>query len=194
MDTVIGTLIALVTFFAFPAFQYLLLKRLSEKEGTPELWYLPQFKVFRLVIRNIPGNRALFDIKTRGLARKVVPRSQDISVATYMDELLVEQDDLFLFPGTDQVILSFRLDADEEQRIWIVASDKLGQERKRIALAQLDVLICDYSATVQNVLNFNIRLQKRAEIRKASLERIWQAVRDKPVEASFPLDRVRSVG
>jgi hypothetical protein len=54
--------LALAAFFAFPAIQYLLLKRFARNEGQPELWYLPKYS-FRLVIRNIPGKRALSDLK-----------------------------------------------------------------------------------------------------------------------------------
>lgn len=55
MGEVLQQLLALVTFFAFPTFQYLLLKRYARRQGDPQLWYLPAHG-FRLVVRNI-GDR-----------------------------------------------------------------------------------------------------------------------------------------
>ena len=58
-DTFLGQFLALFTFFAFPAIQYIILKRFSKEHGKPELWYLPTFG-FRLVIRNIPNKKNSF--------------------------------------------------------------------------------------------------------------------------------------
>jgi hypothetical protein len=52
LKELISQLLALAAFFAFPAIQYLLLKRFARNEGQPELWYLPKYG-FRVVIRNI---------------------------------------------------------------------------------------------------------------------------------------------
>lgn len=57
-----GQLAALVTFFAFPVVQFLMLRRFAHKEGQPELWYLPSYSL-RLVIRNIPRNGTLSEIR-----------------------------------------------------------------------------------------------------------------------------------
>src|SRR6266852_1332770 len=89
---VLVQLLALVTFFAFPAFQYLLLKRYSKHEGRPELWYLPAYG-FRLVVRNIPGKKTLSEIKYRALIRDVVQAGPGSSVATWNDRILLERED-----------------------------------------------------------------------------------------------------
>lgn len=96
MEFFLGQLAALVTFFAFPAFQYWLLKHTAKNEGNPELWYLPKYG-FRLVIRNLPRKKSLSNIRYRVLVRTVVPPSAGSSVATYQDILLVEKDDFFCF-------------------------------------------------------------------------------------------------
>jgi len=71
IEIILSQLIALLTFFAFPIFQYFILKKLTKKECNPELWYLPDFG-FRLVIRNLPGKRFLTDIKYKSFLREVV--------------------------------------------------------------------------------------------------------------------------
>src|ERR1022692_161893 len=103
-----GQLLALAAFFAFPAIQYVLLKIASRRKGRPELWYLPAFG-FRLVIRNLPYRRTLTDIRYRTFVRKTVPSSAGSSVRTLNDQQLLSREDMVLFPGTDQVLLSFRL-------------------------------------------------------------------------------------
>jgi hypothetical protein len=190
LDTAIGQFLGLVTFFAFPAFQYLSLKLFAKNEGHPQLWYLPKFG-FRLVIRNLPGKRTLSDIKHRALLRKVITSSSGASVATYQDELLLERDDFFLFPGNDQVLVSFNLDGKDDA-LYFVLTDKLGKEKKRILLDDFDRLICDYVATVENTLNFDIKLAKRAEMESTTLRSIWKKL--KAQECSFPIDRIRNVG
>ena len=66
VNEILTQLLALVTFFAFPATQYLLLKRYSRREGRPDLWYLPAYG-FRLVVRKIPGKKTLSNIRYRAL-------------------------------------------------------------------------------------------------------------------------------
>lgn len=189
LDVAIGQLLGLVAFFALPAVQYFSLKAFAKKEGLPELWYLPRYG-FRLVIRNLPGKRALSDIKQRALLRRTIPPSSNVSVATYQDELLVEREDFFLFPGTDQVLVSFKLEGSDDT-LYFVLTDKLGQEKKRVSFENFDGLICDYVATVENVLNFDVKIAKRAEMKSSTLRSIWNGLKEQ--ECSFPLDRIRNV-
>ena len=123
-------LVALAAFFAFPAIQYILLRRFSRREGAPELWFLPKYG-FRLVIRNIPGKRTLSELKTRVMLRTIVSASEGASVAAFMDEVLLTHEDFFLFPGTDQTLVSFRLERAASDSIDFIFSDKLGIEKKR---------------------------------------------------------------
>src|SRR5947208_1912824 len=97
-------LLALIAFFAYPAIQYMLLKMHSRREGRPEIWYIPAYKHFRLVIRNIPGNKTLSDIKYRVIIRDVVLPHDGCSVTTWPDQVLLEREDFFLFPESDQLL------------------------------------------------------------------------------------------
>jgi hypothetical protein len=189
----ISQLLALVAFFAFPAIQYLLLKRFARNEGQPELWYLPKYG-FRLVIRNIPGKRALSDLKYCARLRKIIPASEGSSVLTYEEDVLTREDDFFLFPGSDQLILSFRIGGESATNLEFLLTDKLGREMRRVPFANIDVLITDYTATLENLFNFNVKLAKRAAIKVASLRNIWLEVEKNNVEQQFAIDVVRIVG
>jgi len=186
-------IIALAVFFLSPAIQYVLLKNFSKNEGKPQLWYLPRYG-FRLVIRNLPGKRILSDLKYRTVLRLTIPRSEGSSVATYQDYTLVEQDDFFLFPGNDQVLLTFRLEGAQEDNIDFILTNKLGKEKKRISLSKFDRIISCYTANVENILNLDIKIGKQAEIKTTSLIRIWKSIQEEDVESRFEIDRIRDVG
>ena len=191
-ETAIGQFVALVAFFAFPAIQYLSLKWFSRNEGHPQLWYLPATG-FRLVIRNLPRKRTLSAIKYRALLRSVVRHSPN-SVATFEDQMLVQNEDFFVFPGTDQILVCFQLRGKRDSDIDFVLTDKLGNEKKKIPLSDFDRLICDYTATLENAFSFNIRLSKRAEVTVESLKQMWTDLQTDNSEGSYEIDRIRSVG
>ncbi len=188
----LAQLSALVAFFAFPAIQYLMLKRFARNEGTPELWYLPSYG-FRLVIRNLPGKRTLSDIRQRAVLRTIIAANKGSSAATLHDDILSDRRDFFLFPGTDQILLSFQIQGDSEGSLSFVVTDKLGHELNRVPIVSFGKLICDYNATVNNPLNFRIKLAKRVEIEAASLKSFWRQIQKENVEQEFALDRVREV-
>lgn len=100
MEFILGQVVALVTFFGFPALQYLLLKKFPRREERPELWFLPRWGC-RLVVHNITGKKKLSDIRYRALLRRRIPAGDGSSVATFEDQAILERDDFFLFPGTD---------------------------------------------------------------------------------------------
>src|SRR3954471_24440445 len=104
LDALIAQIIALAAFFAFPAFQYLLLRLQCRRDGTAELWYLPDYG-FRLVIRNLPGKKTLTSIQYRIFLRSEIPASEGASVKTFSDTPLLDHTDFFLFPETDQILL-----------------------------------------------------------------------------------------
>ena len=190
---VIDQLLALLAFFFFPIIQYLWLKYRSKNEGRIKLWYLPAYG-FRLVIRNLPRRHTLSDIKYRVLMRKVVSPSTGATVATLIDTPVHEKEDFFLFPGNDQILLSFQIKGEAQDKLIFTITDKLGNEQETIPLAEFERIICDYSATLNNLFNFNMRLAKRGEISSATLKTLWQKVRSTPHEDEFAIDRVRNVG
>src|SRR5262249_15047479 len=166
-EFVFAQVVALVTFFAFPAFQYVLLKRFARQEGRPELWYLPRWG-FRLVIHNMSGKKKLSDIRHRALLRNTLPAGYGSSVKTFVDQMLLERDDFFLFPGTDQVLLSFKV-VDEVEGVFLVLTDKLGTELNRFLVTPEHQLIVDYVANIENFFNFDVRLAKRARLYGTSM-------------------------
>lgn len=184
--------VALITFFAFPAIQYIVLRRYTRREGEPQLWFLPAYG-FRLVIRNMSGARAFSELKTRATLRTIIPSRDGASVHTFMDDILVDREDFFLFPGNDQTVVSFRLERSSGDDLHFVVTDKLGAERKRVSIDSFQKLVCDYTANIENMLNFDIKMSKRAELTSKTLRDIFEQVQASPVEQSFPLSRVRDV-
>jgi hypothetical protein len=178
-----------VTFFAFPAVQFVLLKRFARREGRPELWYLPRFG-YRLVIHNISGRKVLSELRYRTILRHYIPSGDGASVITLQDTTLDEEENMFLFPGTDQVLLSFRVEVDGSQLV-LIHTDKVGADLARFPIADQDRLITDYIANVENLFNFDIRLAKRAELKGTTIRTMAQ-LREK--EQELPLDRIRDVG
>ena len=80
-----------------------------------------------MVIHNITGKKKLSEIRYRALLRHRIPAGDGSSVVTFDDEMLLEED-FFLFPGTDQVLLSFRIERVPDGLVF-VHTDKLGSEK-----------------------------------------------------------------
>ncbi len=192
-EALLGQLGALVAFFAFPAVQYIFLRRLARGEGKPELWHLPQYG-FRLVIRNLPRRRTLSNIKYRALIRTVVPANEGSSVATWQDHILVQREDFFLFPGSDQVLVCFRLERDPLASLVFVYTDKLGTELGRLPVDDKTVLVADFTGTLENLFNFDIAIGRRAEVNGKRLSEIAAALAADADEQCFEVSRVREVG
>ncbi len=117
-------------------------------------------------------------------------------MGTLDDKLLLSRTDFFVFPGVDETILCFTLEASDDDitAVNLVQTDKLGEPFCSIPLSQIDRLICDYVATIQNYFNFNVRIAKRVELRSESLMGLWRAVGHNNREGQHSFDRVRHVG
>jgi hypothetical protein len=187
-------LLAFITFFAFPAVQYLLLKRYARREGEARLWYLPAYG-FRLVMSNIDRKSTFSEIRYRTFIRDAVPAGPGSSVKTWRDELLLERDDFFLFPGGDQLLATFRLECLAAGDLVLVGTDKLGKELSRHPIPKGAALIADYSATLENFFNFDIRVARRVEFGYERLHEACTEVLASPhEEVSFEPSRIRPVG
>jgi hypothetical protein len=192
-----GQWLALVTFFLFPVIQYCILWVASRRKGQPELWYLPAYG-FRLVIRNLPHKKILTDIKYRIIVRSLIPGSEGSSVATLVDRPVLANEDMVLFPKTDQILLSFNLrdnnNASQETRpLVLVVTDKTGSENSSVPLSLEDRLLCDYTATIHNPFSFNVQTGKRVEIDGDRILEIYEEVKKANVEQRFTLSRVRNI-
>jgi hypothetical protein len=193
-DQVIGQFLAIAAFFAYPAFQYVTLKIFSRRGGEPELWYLPDFG-FRLVIRNLPHKRTLTDIRSQVFRRHVIHGTPGSSAATLIDDEILKRETMVLFPGTDQILLSFKL-ADpgpDTTGVRLQITDKLGSVMSEMVIEPEDRLISDYVATIQNPLNFDILMGKRIEIHGSSLRKILTEIRASGAERQFSIDRIRNI-
>ncbi|MBD2057800.1 hypothetical protein H6F88_17535 [Oculatella sp. FACHB-28] len=185
LGQVVSQLIALITFFAFPAIQYILLKRLSQREGYPKLGYIPGYG-FRLVIKNIERKRRFRDIKYKIFIRKLIPPSDGSTVYTFSDQEILSGEELFLFPNSDQTMLCFQLKGRSEDNVTLVLTDKIGKPiQDAISIESFDKIICDYSAAIQNFLNFDIQIEKRVVIESKSLMKFWK-------ETNLPSDKFKS--
>lgn len=190
---VIAQLVALVTFFAFPIIQYLVLKAASKRYGNPQLWYLPNYG-FRLVISNIPHNKTLTDLKYKTRYRNVVSGDDENSVSTLLDEILVDQEDLFLIKGYDQILISFKLRLNTNGDLIFVQTDKLGNKLKELLLTDQAKIVSDYSVNIKNLFNFDVKVAKRISLKKNSLYNYWQNIQENPIEQEFRLENILSVG
>jgi len=176
LEQSVSQFLALITFFAFPAIQYLLLKWAARREGLPRLGYLPEYG-FRLVIRNIPRRRFLKDIKYKVFLRSLVPPSKGSTAYTFYDIEILCKEEFFVFLNSDQTMLSFQLHETEED-IAFVVTDKLGNKiQDGIPIKNFEKLICDYSATIDNFFNFDVKVEKRIVIESSSLARMWSETR-----------------
>lgn len=177
LEQSVSQFLALITFFAFPAIQYLLLKWAARREGLPRLGYLPEYG-FRLVIRNITRRRFLKDIKYKVFLRSLVPPSRGSTAYTFYDVDILCREEFFVFPNSDQTMLSFQLNGTGEENIAFVVTDKLGNKvQDGIPIKSFEELICDYSATIDNFFNFDIKVEKRVVIESSSLARMWSETR-----------------
>jgi hypothetical protein len=169
-EFILGQVAALATFFAFPALQYILLKRYARSEGRPELWFLPQWG-FRLVIHNITGQKKLSEIHYRAMLRHTILAGEGSSVNTYEDHILHEREEFFLFPNTDQVLLSFKVELAAEGLV-LIHTDKLGKELNRFLVTKSHKLIVDYTANIENFFNFDVRLARRVQLSGTLIDKL----------------------
>jgi hypothetical protein len=144
-------------------------------------------------VRNIPGKKTLSEVKYRALVRDVVPAGSGASVGTWNDRVLLEDEDFFLFPGCDQVLLSFKLERNDDG-LMLVRTNKMGEELTRVPLSQCAVLVADYSANLENLFNFDIKVAKRVELAASRLTEVYDTIRRNNVEQNFAPTRVRDVG
>lgn len=118
-------------------------------------------------------------------------------MATLDDRRLSAGEDMVLFPGVDQILLSFKLSRDpgdlERGTLEFSNTDKLGGEQSAIEVRPADRLVYDYSATIQNFFNFDVQIGKRVEVYGSSMFEIFEKIQLAAVGQRFPLDRVRNM-
>lgn len=192
MEQIIGVLIGFITFFLFPIIEWSAKKKFSKNEGNPELWYLPDYG-FRLVIRNLPRKVKLFNLKYKSIIRSVIPASKGSSVSTLEEDTLVNSEDFFLLPGYDLIILSFQLKRINEE-LFFIHTDKTGSEQKKYNLTDIDYLVCDYMAHIDNRFHFDVFVGRRVEINKTELIEYLNLIENYNLEKRIDLNKIIKIG
>jgi hypothetical protein len=193
IEQLLSQLVALATFFAFPAIQYVLLKIISKKEGNPELWYLPA-RGFRLVIRNKPRKKILKDIKYNIALIKIIQPSEGCDIATTDINYIRKGEKLFLFPGADHILLNFKLQSSINGDISFVYTDEIGNIINNLQLSNLSGVRCDYSSIIQNFFNFNIQFGKMVYISASMIQQLFDDIKNNNSEKKFNLDNIKNIG
>lgn len=193
MKTLITQLIALLTFFGFPALQYFLLVQFSKNHAKPELWYLPDWG-FRLVIRNMHSKRTLTNIKQRSFIRSYFHSGKGSSVTSYEDQLINEKESMFLFPKEDYILLEFNLKLHSDgESTEIIVSNSSDNDNSIIVMNDDSDLVIDYEANIKNYLNFNVKVANRVKINETSLFDCLQKIQESNVERTFMIDSIQRV-
>lgn len=192
MDHVIGVILGFITFFLFPIVEYLGKRKMSRNFGNPELWYLPAYG-FRLVIRNIPNKIRLYNLKYRAKVVSSIPASSGSSVSTLDEVIIVDSEDFFLFPGYDQIILSFQLESIQG-KVFFTHTNKLGKEHDSFDINNIDRVVCDYMAQIDNKFHFDLSIGKRVSISKNELKNFLDLISKNDVEQHMNLNDIYSVG
>jgi len=99
-----------------------------------------------------------------------------------------------LFPGTDQVLVQFKLERDEKGIPNFIHTDKLGNEIRRIPFNEFEILILDYIATIQNLFGFNVKIQKRVKINREKLIEMFVKTQHENYEQPFSVSGVIDLG
>lgn len=100
----------------------------------------------------------------------------------------------FLFPGTDQILVQFKLERDDKGIPVFIHTDKLGNEIKRTSFHEFELLISDYVATIHNFFHFNVKIQKRVKVSRDHLIRMLVTIEHENYEKEFPVTETLDVG
>ncbi|MGH3701619.1 MAG: hypothetical protein ACRDQY_19560 [Pseudonocardiaceae bacterium] len=113
---------------------------------------------------------------------------------TWNDRTLLTRENPFLFPGSDQILLSFRLGRDEAGSIFIHTSLRKEGEDEQQTIHEQSILIADYTANIESAFNFDIQVARRIEISEKIIAAAYAATKTSNIEQRFPVTRIRNVG
>jgi hypothetical protein len=165
--------------------------RSSRDKASAELWWLPAWKCFRLVIRNIPAGYEITDIRSRAWLRDVVPSGPGSSVNSFRDADLVRSDRIMLSREDDYPLVCFRLEKMSDG-FTLVLTDKFGTEIESHELSkEFREFLVEYSAKVQTwgLLKYEINrtyVLPTEEAEGELFDALW-AVQEEGKEDYFPL-------
>jgi hypothetical protein len=144
----LGALSSLLAAFAIWAI-YIAVLQSAREVASLECWWNPDFKNWRIVIRNIDSDFTLLDTTYRSWYRLYHRAANNASVITYDDLLLSSGNRVVLPRRQDLPLLCFRL-AESAGAIVMILTNKLGAESERIVLReeQNQSILCEYSTHV----------------------------------------------
>ena len=90
-----------------------------------DLWWLPAWRCWRFVVRNIGGNTSLWEIQYRCWLREIVPAQLSSSVASFRDAELSIGQRIILPVGQDLPVLCFRFE-ERGDDLFMIHTDKFG--------------------------------------------------------------------
>jgi predicted XRE-type DNA-binding protein len=73
-------------------------------------------------------------------------------------------------------------------------TDKLGNEKEWIAIDDITFLISEYTANIENLFNFDVKVAKHVRVKAELLKEIWQTIQQNNFEQSFQVSEVRNIG
>ena len=194
MEQFLGQVLALITFFLFPVIQFLLLKFYTRKEGLPELWFLPKYG-FRLVVRNIPSSKNLYDLKYRVFIQKVFPADSGSSVGARQFIDIDDKEIPLLLSRSDQVMLCFNFSGNIDGDLKVASTDYLGNVIEEYDLEKDMSIVAEYSAVIDNRFNFDVKVMQRVEICFEDLVYYYNQVNEGlSSELKLPLNNVKGAG
>jgi hypothetical protein len=191
-DQFFGQLLALAAFFAFPIVQYVFLWCTSKNEGKAELWYLPDHG-FRLVMRNIPRRRTFYNVRYKSLVRDLIPPSKGSSVGSWKDDEILNVNEFFLLPGSDQTLLQYNLSQNGSGLLHIERTDKSGKVLSKHPVGKEAKLVADYEATLKNWFHFDVRVARRVEISESGLRSSLEQIEEHDIEQYFDICQIINV-
>ena len=159
---ILGQLIALATFFAFPALQNVWLKSVSSREGAMNLSFSPRYG-FRIAAANQFGRRVISDLRWRAVIRRIRPSPDSRRLGLCDDVEVVRREDFFLFPGGDQILVAFKL-RRVDGHVMLIPTSVVGADREPLPVGDGATLVCDFTANIEMRFNFDYRMAKRATV------------------------------
>lgn len=132
--------------------------------GTGECWWLPGANTFRFVIRNIPRKGNLVGLRYRAWLRRELPASDGISVGTFVDHDLTEDERLLLPGGQDLPVVCFRLE-EADSTLTFVRTDKMGAaEDTHVVDGETFKLMVEFSVRARTWLLFKHEVSRLYEV------------------------------
>lgn len=114
-----------------------------------DLWWLPGWNSWRLVIRNMEGQGSLYDLRYRAWFRSVEPPRPGCSTSSFVDLPLVAEERIVLPPGQDLPILCFRFEK-QKTGLAFIHTDKLGASLSTIKIdGRPAELIAEYTFRIR---------------------------------------------